>query len=38
MLMKSASQSLTEQLATRFADRIRTRLLAPGARPPSVRL
>ncbi|MEY4882641.1 MAG: hypothetical protein RIS34_495 [Pseudomonadota bacterium] len=37
MLMKSASQSLTEQLSTRFAERIRTRLLAPGARLPSVR-
>jgi DNA-binding transcriptional MocR family regulator len=38
MLMKANSQSLTEQLATRFADRIRNRLLAPGARLPSVRL
>ena len=38
MLMKTASQSLTEQLCTRFADRIRNRLLAPGARLPSVRL
>ena len=37
MLMKTASQSLTEQLANRFADRIRTRLLAGGARLPSVR-
>jgi DNA-binding transcriptional MocR family regulator len=37
MLMKSAAQSLTEQLATRFAERIRQRLLAPGARLPSVR-
>ena len=37
MLMKSASQSLTEQLSMRFAERIRTRLLAPGARLPSVR-
>ncbi len=37
MLMKSASQSLTEQLAERFAQRIRDRLLAPGARLPSVR-
>lgn len=37
MLMKSASQSLTEQLAGRFAERIRTRLLAPGTRLPSVR-
>ena len=37
MLMKASSQSLTEQLATRFAERIRNRLLAPGARLPSVR-
>lgn len=37
MLMKASAQSLTEQLATRFAERIRTRLLAPGARLPSVR-
>ena len=37
MLMKTSSQSLTEQLAGRFAERIRTRLLAPGARLPSVR-
>jgi DNA-binding transcriptional MocR family regulator len=38
MLMKTSSQSLTEQLAGRFAQRIRNRLLAPGARLPSVRL
>ena len=38
MLMKSASQSLAEQLSARFAERIRTRLLSPGARLPSVRL
>ncbi len=38
MLVKAASQSLTEQLATRFAERIRTGLLAPGSRLPSVRL
>ena len=38
MLMKTASQSLTEQLCARFAERIRNRLLAPGARLPSVRL
>jgi len=38
MLMKSVSQSLTEQLCNRFAERIRTRLLAPGAKLPSVRL
>ena len=38
MLKKTASQSLTEQLCARFADRIRTRLLSPGTRLPSVRL
>ena len=38
MLMKTSSQSLTEQLCARFAERIRNRLLAPGARLPSVRL
>ncbi len=37
MLMRTASQSLMEQLAERFATRIRDRLLAPGARLPSVR-
>src|SRR6188472_822195 len=37
MLLKTASQSLTEQLSARFAQRIRDRLLAPGARLPSVR-
>ena len=37
MLMKTASQSLTEQLANRFAERIKNRLLASGARLPSVR-
>ena len=37
MLMKTASQSLTEQLASRFAERIHNRLLAAGARLPSVR-
>ncbi|KQT12582.1 aminotransferase-like domain-containing protein [Ramlibacter sp. Leaf400] len=37
MLMKTSSQSLTEQLSGRFAQRIRDRLLAPGARLPSVR-
>ncbi|MBU1348434.1 MAG: PLP-dependent aminotransferase family protein [Alphaproteobacteria bacterium] len=37
MLSRESSQSLTSQLADRFADRIRTRLLAPGARLPSVR-
>jgi len=38
MLMKTPSQSLTEQLCARFAERIHSRLLAPGARLPSVRL
>jgi DNA-binding transcriptional MocR family regulator len=37
MLLKASSQSLTDQLAERFGERIRTRLLAPGARLPSVR-
>ena len=37
MLVKTASQSLTEQLANRFAERIKSRLLASGARLPSVR-
>jgi DNA-binding transcriptional MocR family regulator len=37
MLMKASSQSLTDQLSGRFAERIRNRLLAPGARLPSVR-
>ena len=37
MLMKAASQSLTEQLSARISERIRNRLLAPGARLPSVR-
>lgn len=37
MLMKASSQSLTEQLSGRFAQRIRDRLLAPGSRLPSVR-
>ncbi len=38
MLMKTATQSLTDQLCGRFAERIRTGLLAPGAKLPSVRL
>ncbi|MEO8857120.1 MAG: PLP-dependent aminotransferase family protein [Burkholderiaceae bacterium] len=37
MLVKTPARSLTEQLSGRFAERIRTRLLAPGARLPSVR-
>ncbi|MFZ2988911.1 PLP-dependent aminotransferase family protein [Ideonella sp.] len=36
-LTRGAGQTLTEQLAAQFADRIRQRLLAPGARLPSVR-
>jgi DNA-binding transcriptional MocR family regulator len=38
MLMKTTSQSLAEQLSAVFSQRIRDRLLAPGARLPSVRL
>lgn len=37
MLTPMASQSLSEQLAVRFAQRIRDRLLSPGTRLPSVR-
>ncbi|AMM25186.1 aminotransferase-like domain-containing protein [Variovorax sp. PAMC 28711] len=37
MLTRTSTQSLTEQLAGRFAERIRNRLLPPGARLPSVR-
>lgn len=37
MLTKTSTQPLSEQLADRFAQRIRDRLLAPGARLPSVR-
>ena len=37
MLMKTAAQSLSEQLAARFAQRIRDRLLAADARLPSAR-
>lgn len=36
-LSRGADTSLTEQLARRFSERIRQRLLAPGARLPSVR-
>lgn len=36
-LTRASAQTLTEQLAERFASRIRDRLLAPGARLPSVR-
>jgi DNA-binding transcriptional MocR family regulator len=38
MLIKTPSQSLAEQLCARLAERIRSHLLAPGARLPSVRL
>lgn len=37
MLVKTPTQSLSAQLAARFAERIATGLLAPGARLPSVR-
>lgn len=37
MLTRTARRSLTEQLAERFAERIRARLLPAGARLPSVR-
>ncbi|VTU38028.1 aminotransferase-like domain-containing protein [Variovorax sp. PBL-E5] len=37
MLTRTSTQSLTAQLADRFAERIRTRLMAPGTRLPSVR-
>ena len=37
MLTRTSSQSLTEQLADRFATRIRDHLLLPGTRLPSVR-
>ena len=36
-LTRSAREGLAEQLAGRFAERIQQRLLAPGARLPSVR-
>jgi len=36
-LSRAADTTLTEQLAARFAERIRRRLLAPGTRLPSVR-
>jgi DNA-binding transcriptional MocR family regulator len=36
-LARGADTTLTEQLTQRFAERIRQRLLAPGARLPSVR-
>ena len=37
MLSRTSSRSLTEQLAERFAHRIRSRLLSAGTRLPSVR-
>jgi DNA-binding transcriptional MocR family regulator len=37
MLMRTPSLSLTDQLVARFTERIRNRLLAAGARLPSVR-
>lgn len=37
MLTRTARSTLTDQLAQRFAERIRARLLAPGSRMPSVR-
>lgn len=37
MLTRTSTQSLAEQLAALFAERIRNRLLAPGSRLPSVR-
>ena len=37
LVARGASASLAEQLAGRFAERIGQRLLAPGARLPSVR-
>jgi DNA-binding transcriptional MocR family regulator len=36
-LARSSDRTLSEQLAGRFAERIRQRLIAPGARLPSVR-
>eukprot|EP01036_Dinobryon_divergens_P003047 gene3047-4010_t len=36
-ITRGAGSTLTEQLAGLFADRIRQRLMAPGARLPSVR-
>ena len=37
MLTRTSTQTLTDQLAARFSERIRDRLLAPGTRLPSVR-
>ena len=37
LLARAAGATLSEQLAQRYAERIEQRLLAPGARLPSVR-
>ncbi len=37
MLMRTSQQTLTEQLVTRFSERIKSRLLPAGSRLPSVR-
>ena len=37
-LTRTSAQSLTHQLSERFAERIKSRLLPPGARLPSLRL
>ncbi len=37
MLMRTSQQTLTEQLVARFSDRIKSRLIQPGSRLPSVR-
>jgi DNA-binding transcriptional MocR family regulator len=37
MLTRTSSVSLTSQLAQRYAERIKSRLMAPGSRLPSVR-
>jgi DNA-binding transcriptional MocR family regulator len=37
MLMRSSQHTLTEQLVARFSERIKSRLIQPGSRLPSVR-
>jgi DNA-binding transcriptional MocR family regulator len=37
MLMRTSQQTLTEQLVARFSERIKSRLMLPGSRLPSVR-
>ncbi len=37
MLMRTSQQTLTEQLVARFSERIKSRLIQPGSRLPSVR-